>query len=264
MKLIRVYSSPDSIKAHFLAGLLRANDIPAVVVGERAALGGYIPGDVGVSVRAGDEAAAMVLVERFVSGQTRSDASAPRWTCANCGEQLEAQFTDCWNCQTPRPREDETAPPARKPPDPFVPIDLTCVGCGYNLRALPVDQRCPECGHPIYASLFQMLRLEVSDFGIFQEALQPCLDAVEQKLGFPIEAILFMTSEWASAKESVVRGSGRVNDDAILSALRTRMTESASSPDEAQRTLARWKLQDTEDLRRLVEVLRQQGLLGER
>jgi len=25
---------------------------------------------------------------------------AESWTCTNCGEVLEAQFTDCWNCGT--------------------------------------------------------------------------------------------------------------------------------------------------------------------
>jgi Putative prokaryotic signal transducing protein len=25
------------------------------------------------------------------------------WTCPNCGEKLEAQFNECWSCQTTRP-----------------------------------------------------------------------------------------------------------------------------------------------------------------
>lgn len=28
--------------------------------------------------------------------------SAP-WTCANCGEQIEGQFTECWKCGSPKP-----------------------------------------------------------------------------------------------------------------------------------------------------------------
>jgi len=30
--------------------------------------------------------------------------------------------------------------------------DHSCVGCGYNLRGLPVDGRCPECGNTVTAS----------------------------------------------------------------------------------------------------------------
>jgi hypothetical protein len=46
--------------------------------------------------------------------------------------------------------------------DPPPPIDdpadsPTCL-CGYNLRGLPADGRCPECAHPIAASLAHQLR----------------------------------------------------------------------------------------------------------
>ncbi|MBU0618043.1 MAG: hypothetical protein KKI02_10025, partial [Planctomycetes bacterium] len=30
-----------------------------------------------------------------------------------------------------------------------VAVDLACVSCRYNLRTLPVDGKCPECGHPV-------------------------------------------------------------------------------------------------------------------
>lgn len=30
--------------------------------------------------------------------------------------------------------------------------NLPCVGCGYNLRTLPVDGRCPECNRPVRAA----------------------------------------------------------------------------------------------------------------
>lgn len=31
--------------------------------------------------------------------------------------------------------------------------DLPCIGCGYNLRTLPDDGRCPECNRPVRSSL---------------------------------------------------------------------------------------------------------------
>lgn len=32
-------------------------------------------------------------------------------------------------------------------------IDLNCIGCGYNLRGLSADGRCPECGEPVETTL---------------------------------------------------------------------------------------------------------------
>ena len=31
--------------------------------------------------------------------------------------------------------------------------DLSCINCGYNLRALPARHRCPECGVPTIVSV---------------------------------------------------------------------------------------------------------------
>ena len=36
---------------------------------------------------------------------------------------------------------------------PTIREDHACVGCGYNLRGLPFDHRCPECGKPCAESV---------------------------------------------------------------------------------------------------------------
>ena len=38
-------------------------------------------------------------------------------------------------------------------PDGTVTADIACRRCGYNLRGLPVDGRCPDCAMPIAASV---------------------------------------------------------------------------------------------------------------
>lgn len=52
----------------------------------------------------------------------------------------------------------ETAPTAA---NPTVPADLPCVVCGYNLRTLAENGRCPECGAAISATLRSWLRLRL-------------------------------------------------------------------------------------------------------
>ena len=43
---------------------------------------------------------ARALVDGIVAA---AHESAPGWRCASCGEPMEGQFTDCWNCGAPRP-----------------------------------------------------------------------------------------------------------------------------------------------------------------
>ena len=42
-----------------------------------------------------DEMLARKLIDAARNGPV---AGTPGWRCAQCGEQLEAQFTVCWNC----------------------------------------------------------------------------------------------------------------------------------------------------------------------
>lgn len=52
------------------------------------------------------------------------------------------------------------APGITTPSPPCVSHDLPCAGCGYNLRTLAVTAVCPECAHPIEASMrFRHLHL---------------------------------------------------------------------------------------------------------
>ena len=44
-------------------------------------------------------------------------------------------------------------PPPLPPPLPSVIADLSCIGCGYNLRTLPLNGLCPECGRQVSESI---------------------------------------------------------------------------------------------------------------
>jgi rubrerythrin len=78
-----------------------------------------------------DEPTARAVVERLLAEQQGAARARPAWRCPVCGELIEGQFTECWNCTI-----DHEAPL-----DP----DAKCDECGYPLRGLP-DRRCPECG----------------------------------------------------------------------------------------------------------------------
>ena len=107
----RVYSSPSSAEAHLVQGYLEQAGMQATVQGgELGGLLGAVPTTESyTSVWVADEDAerAEGLVEEFLSSQT-VEVGATLWRCPNCGENLEPQFSDCWNCGTSRIREEAT------------------------------------------------------------------------------------------------------------------------------------------------------------
>lgn len=63
-----------------------------------------------------------------------------------------------------------------------VDFDLTCIGCGYNLRTMPFDGRCPECTRPVKES--------VGGWGPVLESRADVLK-LRRRIGFYLAASLF-------------------------------------------------------------------------
>jgi len=106
----QVFVAQHPTEAHLVRGLLEAEGIPAEVHGESLfSARGEAPAtpDTLPTVWVVDEAdlprAAVLLADYGRrGGQNTSQAS---WLCPKCGERVEGQFTECWNCGTTRPGE---------------------------------------------------------------------------------------------------------------------------------------------------------------
>ena len=106
--MLQIYGARDSVEAEYVRGLLTSEGIAAVVLG--TALEGA-RGDIpfapaalpSVWVNEVDLAAARVIIDEFRKGGPANVHPQPQWTCPNCGETLEGQFTTCWKCGYNRP-----------------------------------------------------------------------------------------------------------------------------------------------------------------
>ncbi len=103
MKQVHVAQNPP--EAYLIKGFLEANGIKAVVQGEDLfGIRGGIPVTPSTSpsvwVAEADVAEATRLVEDFFRAEVEHQEVS--WRCANCGEMIEGQFTECWNCGTSR------------------------------------------------------------------------------------------------------------------------------------------------------------------
>ncbi|MCI0399786.1 MAG: DUF2007 domain-containing protein [Gammaproteobacteria bacterium] len=101
----KVYSSHDSLFTHYLRQLLEEQGITCLVKNEHlSGAAGELPPiecwpELWIFEDGQYQRAHEIVTSVLSSGLTGQVA----WTCPACGEELEAQFTACWNCQTSRP-----------------------------------------------------------------------------------------------------------------------------------------------------------------
>ena len=97
----QIHAARHAPEAHLIRGFLESNGILAVVRGEFLTSGwGELPVDV-CSVWVSNDAQydrAHALLVAFLDGDLAHEFRDQRWRCPACGEQLEGQFTACWQC----------------------------------------------------------------------------------------------------------------------------------------------------------------------
>ena len=101
----------NHLEAEVDRGLLAENGIKARI--SKDDCGGMMPNlqnseGVRLHVKRSDLDKAQLIVAHDKSSSTNletDDGKAETWTCSSCGEVLEPQFTDCWNCGTSRESE---------------------------------------------------------------------------------------------------------------------------------------------------------------
>ena len=102
MKL--VYTAKHPTEAHLIRGMLEADGIRAMVKGDQL-YGAYGELPVLPTIWIFDDthaAHAERVVVEFLRGSAAHKYGHERWTCGQCGEVLEGQFTECWNCGSAR------------------------------------------------------------------------------------------------------------------------------------------------------------------
>ena len=102
----QLHAARHAVEAHIVCGFLRAQGIAAEVRGEHLTSGwGELPVDV-CSVWVTDDKQfdhANELLVALLKGTFARTFSGEAWRCAQGGENLEGQFTECWNCGARRP-----------------------------------------------------------------------------------------------------------------------------------------------------------------
>jgi uncharacterized repeat protein (TIGR04138 family) len=139
-------------------------------------------------------------------------------------------------------------------------INLVCRKCRYNLRGLPVGNRCPECGEPAPDGVSNR-----DDLRRWRQrrAFGQTADAI----GCSLDALLFVTDSFRTAKAAAGRtafGNARsVSAEALCNAFGDLAREYFNDEAEAIELLSEWGIKCSEDLGRIVFGLVKRGMLRE-
>ncbi len=95
----KVYSSENSAIVGFLNDVLEQHAIANVIKNQylAGAAGEVSPFDSWPEIWVlNDEDAARA--QQMIKSTLADESNRSAWQCADCGEQMEGQFTACWNC----------------------------------------------------------------------------------------------------------------------------------------------------------------------
>lgn len=97
--MMQVHEAEHPFQAHFVKELLGAKGIASEVRHEDM-IGGYPSVWV---IADTDFELAQELVSALARGQAIADSRSNSWCCPQCREQIESQFTECWQCGASQP-----------------------------------------------------------------------------------------------------------------------------------------------------------------
>jgi hypothetical protein len=104
----KLYSSQDRVKIYLLKASLESQGIACFIKNENPPLAGEIPPMIAWPELWGMDdkqtARASTIIEDELS---RLALPQQAWVCAECGENLEGQFEQCWKCGAARPNQND-------------------------------------------------------------------------------------------------------------------------------------------------------------
>ena len=96
----KIYTSPDRLMVFHFKNVLESDNISCVVKNEflAGAAGELPPNECWPELWIENDKKYANALEILEKDSIIALVPKPAWTCTKCGEQLEGQFTDCWQC----------------------------------------------------------------------------------------------------------------------------------------------------------------------
>ena len=100
----KVYTSSDLNLVQYARSVLEGHKIESVILREHLAgvVGGIAPLDACTELWVYDSTRVNDSRQLIESAMKKTETQLQTWDCLGCGENIEAQFTRCWKCETER------------------------------------------------------------------------------------------------------------------------------------------------------------------
>ena len=161
------------------------------------------------------------------------------------------------------PESPQGAPTGAEVPSD-VRIDVPCEECGYNLRGLTSDGRCPECGHSVDESL---RTAETCDESIAYRLERALYRSVAKDVGYPVDGVMFVADALKLARRRAGRRLFRdnpVDAAAVCRAVSDHARAYFNDQAEAGELLRQWRVTSGEDVGAIVNALAAAGVISRR
>lgn len=144
-------------------------------------------------------------------------------------------------------------------------VDFPCAGCGYNLRGLPAQYDCPECGRPTPAAALRAAEEALVASG--EATPGPAtLDAVAARCGYDVAAVQLVLDAAVTGIDDVRSSNPYVthlNAGQLVDFFLDRVREEFSGRESrCGAALNGWGVRGSEDVGRIVFALAEGGWLG--
>jgi hypothetical protein len=102
----KIYTSPDRLMVFHLKNILESYNIDCIIKNDflAGAAGELPPHECWPEIWLKDDKKYEKALQILEKNYFADDVTPPSWTCTQCGEKLEGQFTACWQCGESRYR----------------------------------------------------------------------------------------------------------------------------------------------------------------
>jgi uncharacterized repeat protein (TIGR04138 family) len=136
--------------------------------------------------------------------------------------------------------------------------DVPCLGCGYNLRGLTLEHRCPECGRPVAESAFVAETPEELLKKRYEVLSEPA-----RRIGYPVESLMFVMDAIQSCVPWAGLRAGTITAGEFCDAMREFVAQQFINQSEARRALTEMHILCSQDLGRIIAGLVSENLISQ-